>query len=1353
MLTPQGFWAWIAAAVVMGSAHAAAATPPAVGEAFKDCATCPQMRVVPAGTFDMGSAASEQPRSDDEGPRHRVTISKPFAVGEYEVTRGEFAAFVGATGGEPGDVCNAIIDGGWKAKQGITWRAPGFQQKDDEPVVCVSWNEAHAFVNWLRQRTGKPYRLLSESEWEYVARAGQPAHAVTRSEANYGVHGECCGPKAEGDDRWLYTAPVGSFAANAFGLHDMQGNVWEWVEDCYNDTYDNAPTNGSARTSGCSMADRRGVRGGGWGDDAPFLRPAYRLRAEPQNRYFTLGFRVARDLDAPASTGWDITNTGQPYHDISFTTTEGTWMSLDVSPDGKTIVFDLLGDIYSIPATGGEATLVHGGPAMQRTPAFSPDGRKLLYVSDVSGTENAWISDPDGANPQQVSHETADLIMSVAWGADGKSIAAEHIVDAYPKRFASDILLYDFTGGRRIAVPTPENQRDVAEPTLSRDGRYIYYTQRLNAPYIYVDANSLNYGIRRRELHTGKVEDLAGGWGGALSPQLSHDGKRLAFVRRVADKTVLFVEDIATRTERAVYDGLDRDLQASYEAQVNYYPRFGWFPDDRHVAIWGKGKLFKVDMDSGAASEIPFRVTAHHRITERTVFEPNLAPEQVNVRAVRQLAQSPDGKTILFTALNHLWRKSLPDGTPVRFTNDPAVSFDGAYSRDGKRVAFVEWNDERGSALKIGTKTIATSSGVIRQPSFSFDGKRVVYRVQEADVAMGGGRSKPGIYWVDANGGESHFVTAGDELPQFSPDGTRIYYVQTDWSGASPQQVLRSVTLDGLDKREHARTVDADTTDLHLSPDLKWLAFRERMDFYVVPYRETGTPLRVSATSTEVPARKLTAEYGYSLKWSPVSSTVLWDVGPALYRARVDATGPGQQYASIGLEVPADIPTGTVAFTNARILTMQNDQVIERGTIVVTGNRIVAVGSNDAVKIPAGAKVVDASGKTILPGFIDGHGHTDCCYLTGSTPQKQPNRYAQLAYGVTTNYDPFANELTTYESAETTMAGLTVGPRWLSTGSALWGRPMHPSYVSVPINTFEDARRIVARKKAAGSAYVKSYRFPGRAQRQMLIKAAREAGLMVDIEGASELYNNITAILDGHMNLEHNLPVANYYSDIVQFMSLAHAHNTPTLVVLFGELFGENYMYQTTEAWKDPKAQTYVQAVFSAYGPLNAPGDAPPYVRNMTTIQLADEIYDIGFRSVARSVRKLDDAGVTINVGSHGEVPGLSMHWEMALLAQGGMSSMHVLRAATLNVARTLGIDKQVGSLEVGKLADLIVLDKNPLDDIHNTNSVRFTMVNGRLYDSFTLNEIGNYARPRTKFWWEMHKPNGIDWNEAWGGR
>jgi hypothetical protein len=292
----------------------------------------------------------------------------------------------------------------------------------------------------------------------------------------------------------------------------------------------------------------------------------------------------------------------------------------------------------------------------------------------------------------------------------------------------------------------------------------------------------------------------------------------------------------------------------------------------------------------------------------------------------------------------------------------------------------------------------------------------------------------------------------------------------------------------------------------------------------------------------------------------------------------------------------------------------------------------------------------------------------------------------------------------------------------------------------------------MARKRALGGLYVKSYKQPARFQRQMLVKAGREAGVMVDVEGESHFYNNVTMILDGHTNLEHNMPVATYYDDIVQLLARAHASNTPTLIVNFGELMGENYMYQTTRAWEDPKIRTYVQETISYYSPLAALSGAPPYARAMTSIHAANEIYDIGFRSMSRSVKKLDDAGVIINAGSHGQVPGLAMHWEMALMAEGGMSNARVLRAGTLNGARTLALDRQLGSIEVGKLADLIVLDRNPLEDIHNTNSARYTMLNGRLYDSSTMNEIGNYNRPRSKFYWELNDYHGIDWNEAWSG-
>jgi Tol biopolymer transport system component len=1077
----------------------------------------------------------------------------------------------------------------------------------------------------------------------------------------------------------------------------------------------------------------------------------------------TAAAQAAAGSTGAARAAWDISETGQPYTDVEFTVDEGTWMSVAVSPDGRTVAFDLLGDIYAIPAAGGEATLVHGGPAMQRMPSYSADGLRLLYLSDASGADNAWISNADGSGSRQITHETVDILGSASWGPQDDSIAVVKTYATFPQMKSSEIRLFDLDGGAGMPlVETPENRRDVQEPRFTADGRFVYYTERVNDPNIYINAEHLNYVIRRRELASGLTESILGGWGSATAPQPSPDGRRLAFVRRVKEKTVLFVYDVATRRQRPVYDQLDRDVGADFVQQGAYYPRFGWFPDNRTIAIWGKGKLFRVDVDGGKAREIPFRAHTRHRITNAVRFPQDLAPRSFEVRVVREIAPAPDGKRVIFTALGRLWGAGWDGRDPGRLTSARGFEFDPAYSLDGRLLAYVEWNDEHGSVLKVipvsggAARIVAESRGVIRNPAFSPDSRQLAYRIQEADKAMGGYGTKKGIYLVAASGGASRFVTDGDEQPIFSPDGSRLYFIAVKYRDRQTIHQLLSVNLDGLGRREHAHTVDSDTLELRVSPDLRWIAFREHQQYYLMPYRETGWPLAVTARSAEVPVRQLTELGGYSLTWAADSSSVHWTLGAALYRSDVagsmSSTPPPEPYARIALNIPVDAPKGSIAFTNARIITMKDDEVIERGTVVVEGNRILAVGPGDRIRVPSGANVIDATGKTVMPGLIDMHGHNDCCYTSGVAPQKQPARYAQLAFGVTTNFDPYSSELVNYETRETDLAGITVGPRWIGSGSPVYGRARKGDFTYVPIADYEDAQRVMQRKRALGGSVIKSYKQPARAQRQMLVKAGREAGIMVDVEGEGHFYNDITMILDGHTNLEHNLPVAKYYDDVVQLMSRAAISNTPTLVVAFGELYGENFMYQTERAWEHPKVKLYVQEVTSSYGALGVPGGAPPHARNMTSIHLADELWDVGFRGVSRSVKALDDAGVTINAGSHGNIAGLSQHWEMRLLAQGGMGNHRILRAATLNGARTLGLDGQIGSLEPGKLADLIVLDANPLEDIRGTDSVRYTMLNGRLYDALSMSEIGNYDRPRSRFYWERSDYHGIDWNDSWAG-
>jgi formylglycine-generating enzyme required for sulfatase activity len=255
---------------------------------FRDCADCPLMRVVPAGTFLMGSPDREAGRQPVEGPQHRVTIARPFAIGIFDVTRAQFAAFADATGHASDPKCD------WRSPK---VRGQPINQGDNDPVVCVSDHDAHAYTAWLSAKTHHSYRLPSEAEWEYAARAGSRAarpwgDANARDFANYGSD-QCCAAFVSGRDRWAYTSPAGSFPANAFGLYDMLGNVWQRTEDCGHEDYSGAPTDGSAWVSGGDCSTRI-VRGGAWFASLDQLRSAVRAADPAEFRKNDIGFRVVR---------------------------------------------------------------------------------------------------------------------------------------------------------------------------------------------------------------------------------------------------------------------------------------------------------------------------------------------------------------------------------------------------------------------------------------------------------------------------------------------------------------------------------------------------------------------------------------------------------------------------------------------------------------------------------------------------------------------------------------------------------------------------------------------------------------------------------------------------------------------------------------------------------------------------------------------------------------------------------------------------------------------------------------------------------------------------------------------------
>jgi len=1049
---------------------------------------------------------------------------------------------------------------------------------------------------------------------------------------------------------------------------------------------------------------------------------------------------------------WDVENPGGAQKEVSFTVNEGTWMNLDVSPDGKHIVFDLLGDIYIMPAKGGEAKVLRQGKAMEVQPRFSPDGKKICFTSDAGGGDNVWVMDKDGSNAKQITKENFRLLNNGVWTPDGNYIIARKHFTSTRSLGAGEMWMYHINGGGGLQLTKKKNdQQDVNEPCVSPDGRYVYYSEDMypGGHFEYnKDPNNQIFVINRFDRKEGTTERVTGGPGGAVRPQVSHSGQLLAFVRRVRTRSVLYLRNLKTGEEWPIYDKLSKDQQEAWTT-FGIYTGFAWTPDDEHIIIWAGGKIMKVDAEAvNKAEEIPFTCKVQQKISEVVRIKQDIDPDKFNVQVIRQAVTSPDGKWLVFSALGHLYKKRLPNGTPERLTNSLEYEYDPAFSPDGKSIVYVTWNDSTsGSISKVkssgGTpERISSKKGIFRTPSFSHNGEWIVYEREGGSNTLGPAyTAKPGIYMIPAKGGKEKFVTKRGEAPTFSRDDSRIYY-QT---GGGLEKNYNWCKTDGEDERSIFKTTYA--KQFTVSPNEEWIAYTDLHQVYIAAFPHTGREISIGSDDSNFPVRKVSKDAGYNLHWSGDGKSLHYTLGDQYYTIELndifefvggkpDSTFKvPEKGIAIGLTAKTDRPTGILAFTNARIITMDKAGVIENGTIVVEGNKIKTVGKTADVTIPTGAKEIDCSGKTITPGFIDAHAHAGH-FHSGIVPEKHWPYYANLAYGVTTMHDPSANSEFVFAQSEMVKAGLMVGPRVFSTGTILYGADGDFKAV---INSLDDAKSALARTKAFGAFSVKSYNQPRREQRQMVIEAARELKMEVVPEGGSFFYHNLSMILDGHTTIEHNIPVAPLYDDVVQLWKRSKTANTPTLVVSYGSLGGEYYWYQHTNVWEKERL-----ARFTPRPVLDT--------RSRHRTMAPEEEYENGHILVSKSLKKLSDAGVLVNMGAHGQLQGLGAHWEIWMMAQGGMTPMEALRTATVNPAKSLGLDAYVGALKPGMLADLLVMDKNPLDDIYNTETIKYTMVNGRLYDAETMNEKGNHPKKHSAFYWETGRnADSFPWYETEG--
>lgn len=1004
---------------------------------------------------------------------------------------------------------------------------------------------------------------------------------------------------------------------------------------------------------------------------------------------------------------------------LRFATDEGTWISLDAAPDGRTIVFELLGDIYTLPIDGGRARPLLTGAAFQSQPRYSKDGARLVYVSDETGSDNVWIANADGTGARAVTSRPRAMMASPAWTPDGRSVYVTVIEDRIAALWRVDVQ----TGTSEPIVPNGNGQPSLLVSTpspgpygahVTGDGAWLYYASVTPRPYGMRQGAASR--IVRRALATGRDEPLALDLPVAMRPLVSPDGRLLVYGAQAQGRTGLRVRDLVNETERWLRVPIVRN-QLEARASRDTLPGYAFTPDGRTVLAAYGGKIHRLDITSGADTVVPFTADVALTITPAPEFPRRLDDGPVRARLVQQAAVATDGR-VAFSALGRLY-VAPPTGAATRLTASTTPrEFMPAWSPDGQWVAFVTWTVEGGHLWKVAAAggvpvRLNAAPGFWADPVWTPDGQHVV--ALRAPVMSG--RLSPfpvppdaQLVSVPASGGATTTIApaGGARHPHFAADPSRVYLSAPDGLVSFPHGGGARTLQATFPKR--MTQFGPPPMEARITPDGTQVVLAIADRLYRTPLPAPGTPAPVLEPDGPG-AVELSRRGPLSIGVGP-DGAAHWITGHTLHVLGPRESPAGARARTLDVTVPRATPTGSVVLRGGRVITMRAAQVIEDADLVVTGARIAAVGARGTVPVPPGARVIDVAGRTIMPGLIDLHAHwnvrRDVLEPDGT------NAWANLAFGTTTVRDPQSPpDIFTY--ADMAEAGDVAAPRIFSTGPGV--------FADTNFQTIDEVRAYLARYvEDYGTTYLKSYMAGSRRQRQWIAQVSRELGLLATTEGGADDKANLTHALDGYAGNEHALPAAPIHRDVVQLLAQSGITYTPTLLVAFGgapPVFREHLQERPQD---DPRLRYFF----------------PPdqlYERTQTRL-LAFPSEDYNDRDAGAGAAAVLAARGRVGLGGHGELQGMQNHWEMRLMAQAGMPRHDVLRVATLEGARALGLTQDLGSLEPEKRADLLVLDRNPLDDIRHTTSLRLVMKNGVLYDAGTLATVWPTVAPGPVRWW-----------------